>query len=69
MIAIVVENCAGCCFAMTETDTEPWLCDALQDEEEPREIPRQHVIDDRWPDPPDWCPLRENDRLVTLRVK
>jgi hypothetical protein len=70
MIAIVVNNCAGCPFVVaTESQTEPWLCDALQWEGYPREIPEQRVAGNRWPDPPDWCPLREADRLVTLRVK
>lgn len=65
---IIVKNCAGCPFVVDDVDAEPWLCDALQSAGEPRELPEQRVAGDRWPDPPAWCPLREADRLVTLRL-
>lgn len=70
---ITVENCASCPFVMcSPNDDEPWLCDALQADGEPRAIPEQRVFQsdgDYWPDPPEWCPLRSDDRLVQLRVK
>lgn len=73
-IAIVVDHCANCpfCAAPTEADApdEPWLCDALgaaDGNTEPRELPEQQPIPGQWADPPGWCPLRDADRLVTLR--
>lgn len=67
MIAIVVEHCASCPFCLDRDDGSPWLCDAHQDAAPvPREIPEQRT-GKTWPPPPDWCPLREADRLVTLR--
>lgn len=69
-IDIPVENCASCPFVQASEDrSEPWYCDALQTQEDFRELPEQRVPGPRWPDPPDWCPLRTADRLVTLRVK
>ncbi len=71
MIAIVVAHCASCPFvAATEDRAESWLCDAagsVDGEIEPRELPEQRHLPGGWPDPPDWCPLREADHLVTLR--
>lgn len=68
MIAIVVTDCASCPFVIA--DESPWLCDALgfDTEANPRQLPDQLTGDVPWPPPPDWCPLREADRLVTLRV-
>lgn len=65
MIAIIVTNCASCPFAMD--DATPWLCDALQDYGDPQELPPPAPAGTPQPEPPDWCPLREADRLVTLR--
>jgi hypothetical protein len=72
MIAIIVEDCASCPFTITSDDSaEPWLCDALGFETDgnPRKLPEQRHLPGGWPPPPDWCPLREADRLVTLRPR
>lgn len=68
MIAIVVTDCASCPFAIA--DAEPWYCDVLgfEVDGEPRKLPQQHRGGEPLP-PPEWCPLREADRLVTLRSK
>lgn len=69
---ITVAYCAMCPFvSATEDHDEEWLCDAegaVDGESEPRSLPEQRFQPDGWPDPPDWCPLRQGDRLVTLRV-
>lgn len=64
MIAIIVDNCTSCPFAIA--DEPPWLCDAQGFEAEigPRALPERSG----YSEPPEWCPLREADRLVTLRV-
>jgi hypothetical protein len=71
MIAIIVSYCASCPFVIA--DEQPWFCDALgfDSEANPRKLPLspQTIGGVPWPPPPDWCPLREADRLVTLRVK
>lgn len=71
MIAIIVSCCATCPFVMDGIDKEPWLCDAhgFEHDGPPRQLPEQRVTAGQWPPPPDWCPLREADRLVTLRLK
>lgn len=66
MICVPIEHCADCPFARdSEVRDEPWLCTV---EEEPREIVVQAERGGPWLPPPAWCPLREADRLVTLRV-
>lgn len=69
MIAIIVTDCASCPFVIS--DEPPWLCDAqgFDTEANPRELPDQRVGGVPWPPPPEWCPLREADRVVTLRSK
>ena len=64
MIAIIVTDCASCPFVIA--DDGPWLCDAMGFDTEvgPRELPGT-----AYAPPPEWCPLREADRVVTLRVK
>lgn len=64
MIAIIVTDCASCPFVIA--DGSPWYCDAqgFETETGPRQLPRT-----AYAPPPDWCPLREADRLVTLRSK
>jgi hypothetical protein len=53
---IPVTGCASCPFFRSNT----MLCTM---------IPKgQRVLDDLRGPPPDWCPLRTADRLVTLRV-
>lgn len=68
MIAVVVTCCSGCPFSDDHGEEgEPWLCDAIgatDGETEPRVIPS---TDERWTGTPEWCPLREDDRIVTLR--
>ena len=61
MIAIIVSTCRDCPFVIV--DQLPWLCS-------------EPSLGDGWTTPietsvrpPVWCPLREADRLVTLRVK
>lgn len=74
VIAIIVTECASCPFVMAPDDPsnpdEPWRCDAhgFDIDGDPRTLPEQrwHAT---WPPPPEWCPLREADRLVTLRKK
>lgn len=65
MIAIIVADCSSCPFVLA--DGAPWMCDALgfDAEDGPRELPKGSV----YHSPPAWCPLREADRLVTLRSK
>lgn len=69
-IAIVVTYCAMCPFVSgTEDRGEPWTCDALgasDGQSDPRELPEQRVHPLPYPAPPEWCPLREADRLVTI---
>lgn len=71
MIAIVVEYCAMCPFVISDADapSEPWLCDAhgFDIDGDPRKLPEQRFHPEGWPTPPEWCPLREADRLVTIR--
>lgn len=69
MIAIIVSHCTECPFVINSLDSEPWLCDASGFEERhaPRQLPEQRIGD--VPDPPEWCPLRKADRLVTLRLR
>ena len=69
MIAIIVTDCASCPFVVA--DQSPWYCDAqgFGTWANPRELPDQRVGGTPWPPPPEWCPLREADRLVTLRAK
>lgn len=63
---ITVENCASCPF-YTKGETDLW-CDI--DLEKGRQIPpRSPQVRQPPLAPPDWCPLRTADRLVTLRVK
>lgn len=66
MIAIVVDHCAVCPFSTSNDSGEQWMCTAPSfDEDGPaRRLPDPSVP---IPDPPDWCPLREDDRVVTLR--
>jgi hypothetical protein len=70
---IEVNYCANCPFvSSTENRDEPWLCDAIGAQDghsDPRELPEQRIHPEPWPEPPDWCPLRHGDRLVTLRVR
>lgn len=56
---------ATCPFCMDDDHGHPWLCDALQNDGEPRQLPEQRS-DGSWPSPPDWRPLRTADRLVTI---
>jgi hypothetical protein len=66
MIAIIVSHCGECCFV--DDTAKPWLCDAegFVDTSAPRPLPGI-IAGTPLPPPPDWCPLREADRLVTLR--
>lgn len=66
MYAIVVDNCCECPFARDGEGRpqDPWLCTV----DEPRELTVQAEPGGPWLPPPTWCPLREADRLVTLRV-
>lgn len=65
MIVIIVTDCASCPFVIA--DQPPWHCNArgFDVEANPRELPKLGGFDA----PPDWCPLREADRVVTLRTK
>lgn len=69
MIAIIVTDCASCPFVIDTIDGDPWLCDVagFHTDGNPRQLPDQRTGHRDPPPPPDWCPLRENDRLVTLR--
>lgn len=71
VITVVVVCCSGCPFVVASDDREaPWLCDAegaVDGESDPRELPEQRVLP-TGPPPPEWCPLRTTDRLVTLRL-
>lgn len=61
MIAIIVTHCADCPFAISSD--LPWYCDAhrFKANDGPRQLPTAYPL------PPEWCPLREADRLVTLK--
>lgn len=74
MIAIIVERCRECPFVSAGDDDDTGIvsmCTAPSfdpAEERARVLPDQHLRDgETQPPPPDWCPLREADRLVTLR--
>lgn len=62
MIAHVVTSCAECPYA--ERHDHPWICTAGRWHQVILGTPAR----DPQPVPPEWCPLREADRLVTLRV-
>lgn len=68
MIAVIVTDCASCPFVIA--DGQPWFCDALgfDSDDSPRQIPDRNRSASVDRPPPDWCPLREADRIVTLRV-
>jgi hypothetical protein len=53
---ITVENCASCPFRVYSV-ASGCECGIVYRDLKPSN-----------PDPPDWCPLRTADRLVTLRV-
>ncbi len=75
MIALTVPGCSTCPFAHAgeeaSIDDEPWSCTARGVRGRFRSLRRNDVWGPRGRvlPPPDWCPLRERDRLVTLRVK
>lgn len=64
-VTVTVTDCAKCPFVNGES--QPWYCDAEPRDKDdlPRLIGHMHYP---WPQPPEWCPLREADRLVTLRL-
>jgi hypothetical protein len=57
---IDVPNCAGCPFYRVMT----LLCTLV-----PTGAPESLVLVAPVTPPPDWCPLRKADRLVTLRLR
>ena len=59
MKLITVGDCARCPFHAADCD--PWECTAAR-----RGIPRDQYFE---AGPPDWCPLRQTDHVVTLRVR
>lgn len=65
MIAVPVSSCRDCPFAFTAQRPgeapEPWICVV-------RPVRTIGVPGPTVQMPPDWCPLLEADRLVTLRV-
>lgn len=58
-----VTCCAECPFVSGES--QPWVCFA--DESDAGRVIGE--VRSPWPPVPDWCPLWEADRLVTLRVR
>lgn len=60
MIAIVVTSCKDCTFCQGSGMYERMECSAADCRPLGEEAPKT---------PPDWCPLREVDHLVTLRAK
>ena len=64
MIAHIVTSCASCPYAWIGRGNYPlWVCTAA----DPGRTIGLHM--QRAEVPPEWCVLREADRLVTLRVR
>lgn len=62
MTTHAVTSCASCPYSWIGSGDRLWVCTAS---EPGRTIGFDVAHDAR---PPEWCPLREADRLVTLRV-
>lgn len=63
-VTVPVATCAECPFVYG--DEQPWLCAEPTVGYAARTI---GFMAAPFPPPPAWCPLREADRLVTLRAK
>jgi hypothetical protein len=67
MKTLPVTACGECPFVFADPEDNTWRCTAVEDGPMP-EINDRMGIGGIWPPPPAWCPLREGDRLVTLRA-